>query len=50
MQKIVPELKDQEFRALLAAFVVSAVDPTPLDVKEGKIDAILVAEGSPRPS
>jgi hypothetical protein len=52
MQKIAPELKDQEFRALLAAFVTSTADPTPLEVKEGSVDMILITEagGSGRPS
>lgn len=50
MQHVTSDLKDQEFRALLAAFVASAVDATPLDVLDGNVEMLTLVEGSERPS
>jgi hypothetical protein len=41
MQKIPAEIREEEFRALLAAFVVSTADATPLDVQSGELEALL---------
>jgi hypothetical protein len=47
MQHIPPALRDREFRALLAAFVASTADMTPLAVTEGSIEVLI--EGAPAP-
>lgn len=48
MQNVPAAMREQEFRALLAAFVMSTAVATPLTVHEGSIDVVDMGKGSER--